>query len=340
MMTDMGDESGRAVIADLCRIPNPEAIDRTTFVTLGGVEQFVSIRGRSISNPVLVICHGGPALPSLPSSWIWQRGVEDFFTVVNYDQRASGKSAGNLNDDMDLSIDRYTDDLVELIAWLQNELGVEKVGVLGHSWGSIIGVTLSGRRPDLLWSYIGVGQVISGAENETESFGHAMRSAIADSNEHALAELRALGDYPGERPLAAERVVVCRKWEQHYGGLSAYRSDSAYFMESEDLSPYYTDDELALIGAGQRATMEQVLPQLLSFDARDRTEFDVPMLQFLGRHDWTTPTAPVVRWIERVAAPAKDVVWFENSAHLCMHEEPGKFVMSLVDLALPHAAAA
>jgi pimeloyl-ACP methyl ester carboxylesterase len=334
----MGDEAGRSVIADLCSIPNPEAIDRTTYVELGGVRQFVSIRGRSAANPVLVVCHGGPALPSLPSSWIWQRGVEDFFTVVNYDQRASGKSAAVLDDEMDLSVDRYVDDLVELVEWLRRELGVTKVGVLGHSWGTLIGLTLAERRPDLLWAYVGVGQVVSGAENEGESFGHAMRSAVADRNEEAIAELEGLGEYPGAQPLTLERIVTCRKWAQHYGALSAYRSGAAYFVEAEGLSPYYSDEELELIGVGQRGTMTKVLPQLLQFDARDRVTFDVPIVQFLGRHDWTTPTGPVERWIADVTAPAKDVVWFENSAHLCMFEEPGKFVVSLVNLVLPHAA--
>jgi pimeloyl-ACP methyl ester carboxylesterase len=333
----MSDDFGRAVVADLCRIPNPEAIDRTTFVVLGGVEQFVSIRGRSTANPILIVCHGGPALPSLPSSWMWQRSLEDYFTVVNYDQRASGRSAADLTDEIDLSVDRYVSDLVELIAWLQGELGVTKVGVLGHSWGTIIGITVAERRPDLLWAYIGVGQVISGHENEVESYGHAVRSATADHNEEALAELRSLGEYPGSQPLTLERIVTCRSWAQHYGGLSAYRSESAYFIESKQLSPYYTDDERELIALGQQATMPKVLPHLLSFDARERIVFDVPMLQFLGRHDFTTPTAPVERWIERVIAPSKDVVWFENSAHLCMLEEPGKFVVSLVNLALPHA---
>jgi pimeloyl-ACP methyl ester carboxylesterase len=336
----MTDETGRAVIADLCRIPNPDAIDRTEFVELGGVPQFVSIRGRRTTNPVLIVCHGGPALPSLPSSWIWQRAVEDYFTVVNYDQRASGKSAGGVVDDIDLSIDRYVDDLVELITWLQNELGVAKVGVLGHSWGTIIGLLVAERRPDLLWGYVGVGQVISGAENEMESFQFAVRSATADGNEEAVAELQALGEYPGVQPLTTERIVTCRRWAQHYGGLSAYRSDSAYFMESQDLSPYYSDEDLGLIGVGQQVTMPHVLPALLSFDARERTAFEVPLLQFLGRHDWTTPTAPVTRWFERVTAPSKDIVWFEESAHLCMFEEPGKFVVSLVNLALPHAVEA
>lgn len=336
----MNNETGRAVIADLCQIPNPEAIDRTAYVELGGVQQFVSIRGRSTTNPVLIVCHGGPALPSMPSSWIWQRAVEDYFTVVNYDQRASGKSAAALDDEMDLSPDRYADDLVELIAWIQGELKVSKVGVLGHSWGTIVGITVAERRPDLLWGYIGVGQVVSGEENEAECFNHAVRSATADQNEEALAELQSLGEYPGTQPLTIERVMICRKWAQHYGGLSAYRSESAYLRGSEQLSPYYTDDELKLIDAGQQATMPTLLPEVLHFDAREWLAFDVPILQFIGRHDWTTPTPPVERWIEQVTAPAKDVVWFENSAHLSMHEEPGKFVVSLVNLALPHATVA
>ncbi|MGM7699192.1 alpha/beta fold hydrolase [Microbacterium sp. A84] len=333
----MSNETGRAVIADLCQIPNPGAIDRSAYVELGGIKQFVSIRGRSTTNPVLIVCHGGPALPSLPSSWIWQRAVEDYFTVVNYDQRASGKSAATLNDEMDLNPDRYVDDLTELIAWIQGELGVSKVGVLGHSWGTIVGITVAERRPDLLWGYIGVGQVVSGTENEVECFEYAIRSATADRNEEALAELHALGAYPGTQPLTIERVMICRKWSQHYGGLSAYRSESAYLRGSEKLSPYYTDDELKLIDGGQQATMPTLLPEVLRFDARDRIAFDVPILQFLGRHDWTTPTPPVERWIEQVSAPSKEVVWFENSAHLSMHEEPGKFVVSLVNLALPHA---
>lgn len=334
----MTDETGRAMIADLCRIPNPEAIDRTAFVELGGVEQFVSIRGRNAANPVLIVCHGGPALPSLPSSWIWQRGVEDYFTVVNYDQRASGKSARSASEELDLTIDRYVEDLIELIEWLQRELGVTKVGVLGHSWGTIIGVILAHRRPDLLWAYAAASQVICGPENEVESFRFALHSATADDNHEAIAQLRALGDYPGPNPLTIDRIVTCRKWAQYYGGLSAHRSDFGYFTESQELSPYYTDDELAMISTGQQTTMPQVVPQLLGFDGREMTSFDVPIVQFLGRHDYTTPAVPVARWIKSVTAPSKDVVWFENSAHLCMFEEPGKFVVSLATLMLPHAA--
>ncbi|WP_353113480.1 alpha/beta fold hydrolase [Microbacterium sp.] len=331
----MGEDSGREVVADLCRIPNPEGVDRTARVVLGGVGQFVSVRGRDRRNPVLIVCHGGPAMPSLPSSWVWQRGVEDYFTVVNYDQRGAGRSFDASDTDIDLDVDRYVDDLVELISWVRSELGVDRVALLGHSWGSIIALLTAHRRPDLLWAYVGVGQVVSGEENEREAFAHAWRSAEADGNAAALDELRALGEYPGDAPLTMERIVVCRRWAQHYGGLSAHRSESGYFFGAAELSPYYTDEDLERIGDGQALTGPAVIPALVGFDARDRTAFEVPLVQFLGRHDHTTPTAPVERWLERVTAPSKDAVWFEHSAHLCMLEEPGAFVVSLVNRVLP-----
>jgi pimeloyl-ACP methyl ester carboxylesterase len=83
-----------------------------------------------------------------------------------------------------------------------------------------------------------------------------------------------------------------------------------------------------------------MLPQMTDISFQSVRKMDVPVYLFLGRHDWTTPTAPVTRWFERVTAPSKDIVWFEESAHLCMFEEPGKFVVSLVNLALPHAVEA
>lgn len=333
----MSDLTARDVVADLCSIPNPEGIDRTVTVNLGGVEQFVSIRGRDARNPVLVVCHGGPALPALPSAWTWQRGVEDFFTVVNYDQRSSGRSAVGLDPELDLSVERYVTDLIELTEWLRRELEVDKVGILGHSWGSIIGLLAARSRPDLLWAYIGVGQVVSGLENEAEAFAHAWRSASSDKNEEALEELRRLGDYPGSVPLTVDRIAICRRWAQHYGGLSAHRTRSSYFFGAMELSPYYSEKDMELIWFGQRNTSPKVVPQLLGINLAEELDFELPILQFFGRHDWTTPTGPVDRWFAEVRAPSKDAVWFEHSAHLCMVEEPGKFVVSLASLALPHA---
>lgn len=134
----MAPPSARDVVGDLSRLPNPESVDRQEILPLGGVPQFVSIRGRDRGNPVLLVCHGGPAGPLTPTAWMWQRGLEDYFTVVSYDQRASGKSVP-LSDlkavDGALTLDHYVGDAVELIDWVRDQLDVEKVAFFGHSWG-------------------------------------------------------------------------------------------------------------------------------------------------------------------------------------------------------------
>lgn len=329
----------REVIADLCRLPNPEAVDRECIVQLGGVPQFVSIRGRDRTNPVLLVCHGGPAGPLSPTAWMWQRGLEDYFTVVNYDQRASGRSV-RFSDlqtlDKELTLDHYVRDATELVGWLQTELGVEKVALLGHSWGTVIGLSLAQQRPDLLHCYVGAGQITSGRDNERLSFEYGRRRAAEDHNSAALAEMATIEPYPGEQPVTLERVLVARKWPQHYGGLSAHRAESDYYFNAPDLSPLYTADDVEALRAGSAFTVPRVLNQMLEFDFTSVSHLAVPVVEFYGRHDWTTPTEPTERWMRTLSAPSKAEVWFEHSGHMCMFEQPGHFLVSLVQHVLPH----
>lgn len=338
----MGGTRARAIIGDLSQIPNPEAIDRQDTIRLGNIPQFVSVRGRDERNPVLLICHGGPAGPLSPTSWMWQRGLEDYFTVVNYDQRASGRSV-RLSDlhslEHDLSLGNYVDDAVELIHWLQGELDVERVALLGHSWGTVIGLTIAHEHPELLHCYVGVGQVTSGPENERLSFGYGKQRATEDRNFAALAEMATIEPYPGGQPITLERVVLARKWAQHYGGLSAYRSDSGYYFSAPELSPLYTDEDVQAVQIGSGFTVPRVMGQMLEFDFTGVSTLTVPVVEFYGRHDWTTPTEPTQRWMQKLSAPDKAEVWFEHSAHMCMFEEPGRFLVSLVHHALPHCRA-
>ena len=61
------------------------------------------------------------------------------------------------------------------------------------------------------------------------------------------------------------------------------------------------------------------------------------MIIFAGRHDYNVNSAVAAEWFAKVEAPSKQFVWFENSAHLPMTEESGKFLLSLVRYARPIA---
>ena len=129
--------------------------------------------------------HGGPASPEMPSSWFFQNGWEDYFTVVQWDQRGAGKSY-NANDPKiiqpTLTAEQIVDDAGEVVQFLRKRYGKDKIFVLGHSWGSLIGVTLAHVHPEWLYAYIGTGQMINGYDNERVGYANTLRAAEAAGN--------------------------------------------------------------------------------------------------------------------------------------------------------------
>ena len=323
----------RAIIADLGKIVTPNGVQESYEATIGGVKQWVYVRGQDKRNPLLLFVHGGPASPMAPVAWMFQRPLEEYFTVVQYDQRASGKTYV-ANDTAQLGntirIAQYVSDVLELTEFLRQKYGKVKVLLVGHSWGTVVGMQAALQRPDLFYAYVGIGQVISTRENEAISFNYGLAQATKLHNEEALKELRSIAPYPGQQPITRDRIIIARKWPQFYGGLAAYRSTFDYYFNAPLLAPEYSRKDVAAIDQGSLYTLGRLLPEFLRVDFTAVRSFPIPVIMFMGRHDYTTPTAPTEKWLQNVRAPLKKAVWFENSAHLIPLEEPGKMLLSLV----------
>jgi len=331
---------GRAIVADVNKIVTPNGVQETFEVTLGGARQVVNVRGSDRANPILLFVHGGPAAPEMPVAWSFQRPWEDYFTVVQWDQRGSGRSFP-LNDPKalapTLSVERYRDDAIELIEVLRQRYGKQKVFLMGLSWGSIVGLSVTAKRPDLLFAYVGVGQGIDFRENERVGFAHVLEQARAGNNAQAVSELEAMRPYPGDGELDARKVQIERKWSDYYGGLAAGHRDGDFYFHAGRISPEYTTADRKAWDAGSEFTMKTLWGKLASVNFNDLHRLEVPIFLFLGRHDNTTPPQIAVDWFDELSAPKKKIVWFENSAHLPMIEEPGRVFVALVEDVRPLA---
>lgn len=332
--------AGKAVVAELNRIVTPKGVDETFQVELGGAKQMVNVRGADRDNPILVVIHGGPAAVDMPIAWAWQRPWEDSFTVVQYDQRGAGRSY-LLNDPKalapTLTPERYRDDAIELIELLRRKYGQRKILLIGHSWGSIVGMMVAAKRPDLLYAYVGVGQVIDFRENERDGYAWTLAEARRRKDADAIRELEAIAPYPAPGQFDLATLEVERKWNVRYGGLAYGREDADFYFRPARLSPLYTPADRKAWDDGSAFTMKTVWPQLADINFTNIKRLDVPVLMFLGRHDTTTPSPIAERWLKAVRAPRKTVVWFENSAHLPMTEEPGNFFAALLERVRPLA---
>ncbi|GAB3352033.1 alpha/beta hydrolase [Lysobacter tyrosinilyticus] len=329
------------IIADMRKIVVPGGIERQEKVHIGGIDQWITIRGNDPRNPVLLMLHGGPGWVSMPTSWYFQRGWEEYFTVVQWDQRGAGKTYG-ANDPAavapTMTIERMVADSEEMVALLRRKLGKEKIFVLGHSWGSYLGLQLAQRHPDWLHAYIGVGQLIDGPENERRGWAWTMEQAQRDRNAEAIRELQSIAPYAeSDAPLKLQDLFVQRKWLNRYGGMVYGRTGGDAESAAVNLSPEYSDADLANIWTANEYSMDKLLAKVLTLDQSHIRDLRCPLILFLGRHDVNASSTLTAEWYARVHAPSKQLVWFENSGHEVMNEEPGKMLLSLVQIVRPIA---
>jgi proline iminopeptidase len=330
-----------AIIANARKILTRNGVERLEKVHIGGIDQWVSIRGTDRRNPVLLYIHGGPGYVSIPMSWWFTRGLEEYFTVVQWDQRAAGKTY-LLTDPAKiaatLTTERMISDIQEIAAWVRREFGKDKIFVLGHSYGSFVGIQFAQRHPEWLYAYIGVGQCTDGPENERRGWRFAIDAARRAGNSAAVHELEAIAPYaaPG-RPVPIQDLYVQRKWVGYYGGVMAYRTDNSADSGLAQLSPDYNDEEISHIWDGNKFATPRLLPGIVATDLTRISKLSVPVILLEGRHDINVNSEIAAAWFEKLKAPEKHLVWFEHSGHMPMTEEPGKFLLSLVRYARPIA---
>jgi pimeloyl-ACP methyl ester carboxylesterase len=338
-------DSAKMLSADGNWFDTETGLDITDFVTLGGAKQFIRIRSRDSANPVLLDLHGGPGTTQSQLSHRILRPLTEYFTLVEWDQRGSGRSAGDRTLVDTMSYDQLVDDTIELIGHLQTRLGEQKVILVGHSWGSMLGLGVVHKRPDLIHAYVGVGQALSWPGGFTET-KRLLLEAAATANDAATTNL--LGNLPKQWPpkndieAFLERIGTIQAPLVNYGS-SLHASKGNNVFQSEMVLEILLSPEISLLDArhmlSPNAANKALMIDLFGRDLeRDLGyAFKVPIFVFQGEHDWQTPTTLVKPWFEKIVAPHKAYVAFADSAHIIITEEPGKFLHELVEKVRPFA---
>ena len=326
------ENAARATIAETQAIA-PGGIDELKAVDIGGIKQWISVRGNDPANPILLFIHGGPGSPMMPESWVFQRPWEDFFTVVQWDQRGSGKtfSASGRKPDQSMTLDQMQADAEQLIDMLRQTYGKKKIFLMGHSFGSVLGMRVAQHRPDGLYAYIGVGQVVNALRNEGVGYQETLAQAEAVGNQAAIEELKALAPYPSAdgSPPPLPKISVERKWDVALGGMRYGRtSDPETSIRS--LSPAYSDYDVESAGLGEASSTSILLSQLVSVNFDNISAFKCPVFFFAGAADRTTPTILVETFYRHIQAPVKKLFKIDRASHDVVFDAPGEVLVDLV----------
>ena len=192
--------------AQMLAITTPDGIDEGSFVRIGGIDQYISIRGDDRANPVILFVHGGPGDSMVPFAQIY-RPWEKYFTVVQWDQRGAGRTFGrNGTNEAPMTIDRMARDGIEVAQYLRTHLHKDRVILLAHSFGTVLGIQMVKRRPDLFAAYVGTGQVVAKAEKERILYARLMKKLEAAQDESGIRQAQNRDGALQLRSRAADRA--------------------------------------------------------------------------------------------------------------------------------------
>jgi pimeloyl-ACP methyl ester carboxylesterase len=305
-------------------------IDALEGVQLGGITQWIRVRGADASNPVLLLMQQGPGLPIINDAPRLERlfGLESAFTVVYWDQRGTGLSAPSLRKNsnrFEITVARMVDDTVALLELLRDRFG-GKTFIAGFSFGATFAAYAAVRRPELVAALVSAGMDIDIPAAEDNAYAFALDAARQRGNRRAIRQLDAIGPPPHT---TAKQFTTRARWVANFGGVASNANFNGMLrallfslVRSPDYSVAAVVRTLRGIGASQAA----LLPQLASTDlVRAMPRLDVPLVMAQGRRDQVAPGEAAQRFHDSLTAPGKQLVWFSRSAHTPHLEEPAKF---------------
>ncbi len=289
-------------------------------VPIGGHDQTMMIRGRSVDAPVLLYLTGGPGGTDI-GAMRRDVGLEQDFVVVTWDQRGAGKSYWALDPTDTFTLDQMVADTIELTNHLRDRFGQEKVYLVGQSWGSTLGVLAAQQRPDLYHAFVGVGQMVSQRETDILFWEDALAWADETGNTGLAESLRRNGPPPYADLNQYAGVVSYEHDWNAYPGLDLDNEMPAILFV-----PEYTWMDRINAFKGFLDTNGTLYPQLQEIDFRDDVPaLHVPFFMVLGEHEARGRAVLANEWFAMLDAPAKQRLVFEGSGHRAHFDQPRRF---------------
>lgn len=299
-------------------------IEEAAFMTIGGIEQWVTIRGEDRRKPVLLLLHGGPGDVQSPFVSTYAP-YEKEFVLVQWDQRGAGRTFAKNGAAAGVTRERLVADGIDLAEQLRRRFPGTPLILFGHSWGSIIATGMAQQRPDLFAAYVGTGQATAWADTVQFQFDFLKARYREQGNAAALADLEAIGQ-PDPKNLK-QYFGFSRPIRQHMNA-----SDTAWLANLIELlkASGETDASIRTIGDGMNASATALAEDTINVDLSiNALAFRIPYYVIQGRHDLFSPTPLVEAYFARVSAPKKRLIIIEDAGHFALATHQAEVIAAL-----------
>lgn len=305
--------------------PVPGSISEKVFVNINGVKQGMFIKSKNAANPVLLYLHGG--MPDYFLTEKYPTGLENYFTMVWWEQRGSGLSYSKDIPSETMTAEQMISDTKEITNYLRNRFGMQKIYLMGHSGGTFVGIQTAAKYPELYFAYLGVAQI-----------SNQLRSEIL-AYDYMLGQFREKGNLKMVKKLEASPVTIAagtppaysaiRDIAMHSLGIGTTHDMksvvSGIFFPSLKCRQYTLSEKINMWVGKSRSGISIVWQEILHTDLSVKvTELKIPVYFFEGMYDYTCSYTEAKSYFEKLKAPVKGFYTFEKSAHSPFFEEPEK----------------
>lgn len=310
-----------------CDNPKSTSVDFEGYVSIGGIDQWVTITGNDCANPVVLFLHGGPGNTLSPYADALYDQWKSEFTLVQWDQRGAGKTfeanqkSGELNIDNlnknELTLNLMVSDGLELTQYLKETLLKEKIILTGSSWGSVLAIEMISKHPENYQLYVGLSQVVNFVTNEQKSYESVLERAIEQNDTDVIMRLETLGSPPWSHP---------RNFGQFRQIIRQYERPVVFDQLQWQMSPQYlSENSRAAYLAGEEFSFIKFyglkgdgMIRDIKFDKNNLT-FEIPVFLVQGREDLLTTPEVTQAYFDSIKAPSKELIYLEATGHNTNH---------------------
>ena len=312
--------------------PLAGSISEKVFVNINGVEQGMFIMSKDATHPVLLYLHGG-----MPDYFLTQKyptGLEDYFTVVWWEQRGSGLSYSTDIPPETMTVEQLISDTLAVTNYLRHRFGQEKIYLMGHSGGTFIGIQAAVRAPELYYAYIGVAQMSNQLKSESLAYEYMLQQFQENGNLEMVRKLEAAPvTMTGGIP---DAYLALRDGAMHSLGIGTthdmHSVITGIFFPSLTFRGYTLLEKINMWRGKSQSGVSPFWDEIIATDLTIKVpELEIPVYFFGGIYDYTCSYTLAKDYLEKLQAPMKGYYTFEQSAHSPLFEEPEKMLRILLE---------
>ena len=317
------------------KIDTDTGIQEGTYIKIGGIDQYVQIRGEDRNNPVILWLHGGPGFPLTYLNYYYQTDLEKDYTIVCWEQRGCGRTYYRNENNDKMNIKQMLADTDEIIDYLRECFGQEKIIIIGQSWGTVLGMNYIQVHPEKVVAYIGVGQVTNFSQGKIYAAECAIKKAIENGNnkdadllEYGIEQLTATDNIKKLNVKSLEEMItISMKYLKCSGEMSGFEQIFSAITSPEmswnDAKWFLFASNTQNIISSQSNLVDYMYFQ---FDVMDFTnEYDIPICFIQGDSDWITPTDMVADYYSTVSSKQKEMIIINNAGNTSFLDNPKQF---------------